>query len=167
MFLSVVNSNKGGLQPHAESVIQLAENSFNSGRQDVARKIIEQFLERSPQKDQYFCRANTLMGLILDYEARYSNGSESIRLRKHALSQMIISIDVATTVESSTRYNFIVFNTSLSCWTVMRSFMRTGRAKHFAAETSRISAALEKSEDPDIEWRIMFLSATALCCFDR
>jgi hypothetical protein len=106
------------------------------------------------------------MGLILDYEARETNGIESIKQRKHAVSQMLISIDIATAVENASRYSFIVFNTSLSCWQVMRQFMRTGRAKSFAVEIGRICAALEKCEDPDLDWRIMYLSATALCCFD-
>lgn len=163
----MVNSNTGGLHPHPETVIELAEKAFYSGRQSIARRVIEHFLGKSPQKDQYYCRANVLMGLILDHEAKESNGTESIRKRKHALSQMIIAIDVATAPENSSRYDFIVYNTSLSCWRVMRPFMRAGRAKSFAAEVCRISAALEKCDDSDMAWRIMYLSAAALCCCER
>ena len=165
--LHMVNSMKGGLQPHAESVIILAESAFYSGRLDTARKVVEHFLRRSPQKDQHFCKANVLLGLILDYEAKESNGAESIRKRKYALSQMIIAIDVATSIENASRYDFIIYNTSVSCWHILRPLMRAGRAKSFTAEVSRISSALEKSEDPDMEWRIMYLSASALCSLDR
>ena len=165
-MLTLVNSNRGGLQQHAESFLTLAETAFGAGHQHVARRIIEFFLQRSPQKDQYFCRASVLMGLILDYEAKATNGSESIRRRKNALSQMIVALDVATAPENTSRYAFIVFNTSVSCWRVLRTFMRAGRAKFFVFETSQISAALEKCDDRDIEWRITYLSAAALCYFD-
>lgn len=164
---NVVNSIKRELQPHAESVIALAENAFQSGRLDVARKVVEHYLRRSPQKDQFYCNANVLLGLILDNEAKGCNGAESIQKRKYALSQMIIAIDVATSPENASRYDFIIYNTSISCWSILRPLMRAGRAKSFASEVCRLSAALEKCEDPDMEWRIMYLSASAVCCLDR
>ena len=163
----VVNSVKGELQPHAESIITLAEGAFYSGRLDIARKVVEHYLRRSPQRDQFFCKANVLLGLILDHEAKGCNGAESIQKRKYALSQMIIAIDVATSVENASRYDFIIYNTSISCWHILRPLMRTGRAKSFVTEVCRLSAALEKCDDPDMEWRIMYLSAAAVCCLDR
>ena len=140
--LKMVNSNSGGIQSHPETVIVLAENAFNSGKQDVARRVVEHFLQRAPEKDQYYCRANVLMGLILDYEAKGSNGLESIRKRKTAINQMMLSIDVASAPENASRYDFIIYNTSLSCWKVIRPYMRSGRARSFNAEVCRISAAL-------------------------
>ena len=166
-MLTLVNSNKGGgLMKHAETFLTMAEGAFAAGNQQVARRIVEFSLQRSPQKDQYFCRASVLMGMILDAEAKATNGSESIRRRKNALSQMTVSLDVAVAPENTSRYNFIVFNTSVACWRVLRPFMRTGRAKFFVYETSQISAALEKCDDRDTRWRITYLSAAALCYFD-
>lgn len=164
--LFMMNSNREGLSPHPESIITEAEKAFTAGMQPVARRILEHYLMRNPQKDQFYCRANLLMGLILDDEAKASNGSESIRKRKHSISKMITAIEVATAPENTARYDFIVYNASLSCWKVMRPFMRTGRAKSFATEVCRISTALEKCNDPDMMWRIMYLSAAALCCYD-
>lgn len=165
--LCMMNTNRGGLQPHPESIITEAENAFFAGKQSLARRIVDHYLLRNPQKDQFYCRANLLMGLILDDDAKGSNGSESIRKRKHSISQMIIAIDVATAPENASRYDFIVYNASLSCWKVIRPFLRTGRSKSFATEVCRISNALERCNDPDIMWRIMYLSAAALCCYDR
>ena len=162
----MINSYQGGLQPHAESVIMLAEKAFDSGHHEVARKVIENFLRRSPQKDQHFCRANNLLGLILNQESKKSSGTESIQKGKNALSQMIIAVDIATAAENASRYDFVLYNTSVSSWQIIRPFMRVGRAKSFTTEVCRISSALEKSEDPDIDWRIMYLSASAFCCFD-
>ena len=165
--LKMINSYGGGISSHPEIAIALSENAFHSGKQVIARRVLEHFLQRAPEKDQYYCRANILMGLLLDYEAQGSYGIESIRKRKIAVSQMMLSIDVATAPENALRYDFLVYNTSLSCWRVIRPFMRAGRAKHFCTEVSRISAALEKCDDQDMAWRVMFLSAAAYCWFDR
>ena len=154
-------------QQHSELVIVHAEKEFYAGRQSVAREIVEDFLQRPPQKDQFFCRASALMGLIIDHEAIDSNGTNSIMKRKLALSQMIIAVDVATAPQNVPKYNFVVFNTSLSFWEVFRPFCNVGRAKYFSVEVCRMSAALEKCDDSDMAWRIMYLSAAAFCCFDR
>jgi hypothetical protein len=164
--LTLVNSNKGGLQPHAESLVGLAEEAFTGGHRAVARRIVEYYLQRAPQKDQYYVRASVLLGLVLDNEAKATNGSESIRRRKHALSQMIAALDVATAPENASRYAFLVFNTSVACWRVLRPYIRAGRGRFFVNEASQVSAALEKCDDRDIEWRISYLSATALCYAD-
>lgn len=163
----MINTFEGGLQPHAESDITLAERAFDSGQHDIARKIIEYFMSRSPQRDQHYCSANNLLGLILNEEAKKSSGTESIQKGKIALNQMMVAIDIATAIENASRYDFVLYNTSVSCWQIIRPFMRAGRAKSFTIEVCRISAALEKCEDSDIEWRITYLSASAFCCFDR
>lgn len=155
------------LPRHPESVVLHAEKEFYAGRQSVAREVIEDFLERTPKKDQPYCRANTLMGLIHDHLAKDSYGTDSITKRKFALSQMIIAVDVATAPLNAPKYNSVVFDTSLSFWDVVRPFMSVGRAKYFTVEVCRMSAALEKCDDSDMAWRIMYLSAAAFCCLDR
>lgn len=152
---------------HPESVVIHAEKEFYAGRQSVAREVIEDFLERNAKKDQFYCRAYTLMGLIHDQLAKDSYGTDSITKRKFALSQMIIAVDVATAPQNVPKYNSVVYDTSLSFWDVVRLFLSVGRAKHFTVEVCRMSAALEKCDDSDMAWRIMYLSAAAFCCFDR
>ena len=155
------------LERHLESVVVRAEKEFYAGRQSVAREFVEDFLRRTSQKDQYYCRANALMGLLIDHEAKGSYGSESILKRKSALSQMIIAVDVATAPQNVPKYNFVVYDTSLLFWDIIRPFLTVGRAKYFSAEVCRMSAALEKCDDTDMAWRIMYLSAAAFCFFDR
>ena len=162
--MSIIETDR---QRHPASVVLHAEKEFYAGRHSVAREVVEDFLRRPPQKDQYYCRANTLMGLIIDHEAKCSTGTDSIIKRKMALSLMIIAIDVATAPQNLPKYNFVVFNTSLSFWEVIRPYLTAGKAKYFSVEVCHMSAALEKCDDPDMAWRIMYLSAAAFSCFDR
>ena len=156
-----------GLLRHPESVVLHAEKEFYAGRRSVAREVIEDFLGRTPKKDQSYCKAYTLMGLIHDHLAKDSYGADSITKRKFALSQMIIAVDVATAPQNAPKYHSVVFDTSLSFWNVVRPYMCVGRAKHFTVEVCRMSAALEKCDDSYMAWRIMYLSASSFCCLDR
>ena len=63
--LLIQNTSRKVLKPHAESLLILAERAFYSGRKNIARSVVEHFLRRSPQKDQHYCRANTLMGSVV------------------------------------------------------------------------------------------------------
>lgn len=152
---------------HPELVVLVAEIAFKTGFEALAREVIEDYFDERPDKGAFYCRARQLMGLILNFEASESNGTESIELRKKALSEVMDSLSVAqNTKNMEVRYAFIVYNTSVTCWQIVRPFLREGRGKYFVDEVSKVSTALEKVDDSDMNWRIRYLSAAAVCFTD-
>lgn len=61
---------------------------------------------------------------------------------------------------------FLVYNASVVAWRILQPFVRPGRAKFFANDILRLSAALENTNDDDKEWRIMYLAAAGTCLLD-
>jgi hypothetical protein len=152
---------------HPELVVSVAEVAFKTGFELIAREVIEDYFDERPDKGSFYCRARQLMGLIMNFEASKSNGMESIELRKKALKEVMESVTVAqNTKNMEVRYAFIVYNSSVACWKIVRPFLREGRAKHFCEEVSKMSAALEKVDDKDLSWRIRYLSAAAVTFAD-
>jgi hypothetical protein len=160
-------SNTAYMSPdHYELHILMAESAFGVEEYSISKEIVDQFFRKAPQRGQFYCRGKQLKGLLIDYEARNTNGAESIRQRRIALAEVLDAMSVATNSENGPRYRFLVYNISSTCWTIVCPFLRAGRAKYFVNEVSAVSNALEQSNDPDINWRIMFLSATATCLLD-
>ena len=151
---------------HSELHVLTAEAAFNTEHYDIARKVIEQFIQLSPQKNQFYCRAKVLLGLIIKYECRHANGMESIKQHKLAVAEVMIALDVATDPKNIARYKFLLFNISVAFWKIVNPFLRSTRANFFTAEIGRVVSALEEQNDPDKDWRIMYLSAAAVCCDD-
>jgi hypothetical protein len=166
---SLVNSLLQGNFGHADLHISVAEAAFATGNQNIARNILERYFQTDPQKNQLYCRGRILMGLIIDYEATVAiaTGAESLKQRKYALNQIMIALDVAIATENISRYKFLVFNISISCWHIVNKFLRATRASQFVQEMSRMTNALETVDDPDKTWRIMYLSACAVCYDDN
>lgn len=165
-LLSILNSQIIVIE-HYELHICIAEVAFMTAKQAIARKVLERYFQTNPQKDQLYCRGKQLLGLIINYEASETNGERSIYWRKLALAEIMMSLQVATSPENAARYKFLVFNTSISCWQVVQPFLRAGRAKEFTQEMNKMAAALESIDYTDKNWRIMYLSATAVCFDDE
>lgn len=94
------------------------------------------------------------------------NGNESIKWHKYAAAEIMTALDVSTNAKNAARYKFMIFNISVAFWTVVHPFLRPNRAKFFVAEIKRVVAALEEQNDPDKDWRVMYLSAAAVCAED-
>ena len=164
---TAVHTQKRRYHDHPELVVSICEVAFMTGFSEIAREVVQSYFDEKPQKDQFYCRAKILFGLIIDFEAKKTNGLASIKERKSALVHVIEALDVATNTElNGSRYSFLIFNASLACWQIVSPFLRATRASNFLLEMSRCSAALEKVDDVDKSWRIKFLSAAAFCYED-
>ena len=161
------NSTTMEYYEHTELVILLAETAFNTEHYSITRNILDNYLQKIPQKDQYFCRAKLLLGLIVVREASGIYGAECIKYRKIALNSMMEALDVASSPENIQRYSFLIYNVSILCWKVIQPFLRPGRAKNFSGEMQNISSALESIDDSDKDWRIMVLCATSYTLYDE
>ena len=160
-----INSLQEANRRHPELYVLLAEAAFATDHRDVARQTLETFLYSEPQRDQFYCRAKFMMAMVLNFEAKHCVGTESIQRCKTALVHVMDALDVALAPDNS-RYKFLVFNASITCWLIVHKFLRPEFAHHFLPEMQRICTALETVDDQDINWRMMYASATAYCLED-
>ena len=162
-----VNNIKSGDKQQAELHVLTAECAFNTENYATARKLLERFMQMEPQLDHVYCRAKVLLGLLVNYETRHMNGNESIKWHKYAVAEVMTALDVATNPKNVNRYKFMIFNISIAFWKIVHPFLRPNRAKFFVTEIKRVVAALEEQNDADKDWRIMYLSAAAVCSEDE
>jgi ABC-type uncharacterized transport system involved in gliding motility auxiliary subunit len=162
-----VNNIKSGDKLLTELHVLVAECAFKTENYAITRTVLEKFLQLEPQLDHLYCRAKVLLGLLINYECRQMNGNESIKWHKYAVAEIMTALDIATNPKNVQRYKFLIFNISVAFWKVVHPFLRANRAKFFVTEIKRVVAALEEQNDADKDWRIMYLSAAAVCCEDE
>ena len=161
-----VNSIRVKNQKHSELTVLAAEAAFATGNTETARKLVEEFLLKSPQHDQFYCRAKITLALLIDHEACGTYGESSIVQRKLALQELLTALDVAISPENKSRYEFIVFNVSVECWRIIRQFLRSNRARFFTDEILRLVQALEGVTNVDKDWLITFYTGVSYCLQD-
>eukprot|EP01031_Cornospumella_fuschlensis_P034944 gene34944-42319_t len=154
------------IKDHAEVVVAMSEAAVYAEEFGVARRIIVRYFQLSPQKDSLFVRAKIVMALIINFESRDLHGTLKIQGGEKSMKELQDGLDVAISPANLNRYRFMVYNLSLAAWTIVRPFLRGGRAKSFATSFQAIITALEAQDDPDKDWRIMLLSASAICFDD-
>lgn len=152
---------------HPEVVTLAAEAAFATANYRTARSIVEEFLQKCPQRDQFFCRQKIILGLLINIESEETYGGESILQRKRALSELIVALQVATRPDNRARYEFVVFNVSVEAWKIIRPFLRTGRAKFFVEEITSIATSLQTLRKVDKDWLTTFYGGTAFCMTDH
>jgi hypothetical protein len=152
---------------HAELQISMSEAAYYTEQFPIARQLVESYFQSEPQRDQLFCRAKVLLALIIDHESREFSGTSLLIKKKLAISEIMYSLETAMAPTNLARYRSLVYNISLSFWEIVRPFMRRERAGAFANEFSQVIMCLEKQDDNDVEWRILLLSAAAICADDE
>lgn len=154
------------MKDHAEVVVSLAEAAVFTSNFAIARRLVVSYFQMNPQKDQYHCRAKLVLGLVIDFESRDLKGLEKVQGCERATKEIIEALDVAVAPSNIARYKFIVYNVSVAAWSIIRRFLRPGRAKYFATAFQQIVNALEQQDHADKDWRISLLSAVAVCFDD-
>eukprot|EP01038_Epipyxis_sp_PR26KG_P014672 gene14672-19710_t len=163
---ALINSLKESQTDFTQLHVELGEVAYETQNYDISQSIISKFLQSQPQKNQYFCRAKCLLGLLLNVECTYLNGVSNIKYHKDAIIQVMEALEVAILPNNVTRYKFLIFNISITFWKIIHPFLRTSRAKFFVNEIKDVISALEMINDDDKNWRIMYLCAGAYCYDD-
>jgi len=163
----MVNNNNANERLLSELQLLMAECAFLSANYGISRVILERFLHLFPPIDLLLCRAKILLGLLISNESRHVNGMEKMQWSMYSTVELMSALDISINPLNNDRYKFLTFNTSAALWQIVRPFLRVGRAKQFASAMKRMAHALEAKNYGDMEWRIMYLSATAMCCEDN
>lgn len=154
------------LRDHSEGLVALAEAALFVEDFSSARRLLVSFFQLGPQKDQFYCRAKIAMARVLQVEAEDLKGKELVDAGLRAFREIAQAVEIATAPSNLTRYKFVVYNASVAAWKIVRPFLRTGRARHFAQVFLPLVNAFDQQNDADIDWRVQLLSAAALCWED-
>jgi len=181
---AVCNTHSLTQSNHPELSLTVAEAAFASGQVATARLLLSRFFQSDPQVDQLYCRAKILLAQIVDAETKADKcvGSEALKRCHWALQEARAALEAALIPSVLSRYSFIAYNVSVVCWQIINPFLRAGRAKDFHPLLTQIVNALETAGTApgavaaagtaevggkdDSMWRVMLLSACALCLFD-
>ncbi len=85
----------------------------------------------------------------------------------HAFSFIKRAIDIAVKPENKLKYQFIVYNSSIKTWHIIRPLMKPGWSKNLIEIIERISNLLEEADDSDFNWRCRYLNALAKSMMDH
>lgn len=154
------------LRDHSEGLVALAETALFVEDFASARRLLVSFFQLGPQKDQFYCRAKIAMARVLQVEAADLKGKELVDAGLRAFREIAQAVEIATAPNNLTRYKFVVYNASVAAWKIVRPFLRSGRARHFAQAFLPLVNAFDQQNDADIDWRVQLLSAAALCWED-
>lgn len=69
------------------------------------------------------------------------------------------ALAIMTRPENKQKYQFLIYNASVTTWHLMRPFMRAGWAKAVAEIVERVSNLLEETDDSDHNWRCRYMTA--------
>jgi hypothetical protein len=144
-----------------------SESAFITDNYSIARQIVEDFLLKISQKDQFYCRSKIVLGLLIDIESQITYGEECILNKKRALQELMTALSISSSPENKSIYNFLTFNVSMECWRIVKPFLRPIRASQFVDEMKRVSDALyDISDFVNKDWLITFISGAAYCLQD-
>ena len=68
------------------------------------------------------------------------------------------ALDIIIRPENKQRYEFLIYNSAIITYQVLRPLLKSGWSKHFIAILERISNLLEEKDDADFNFRIRFMS---------
>ena len=86
-------------------------------------------------------------------------GEANLKQVLYAFSFVSKAIEIATRAENKQKYQFIVYNSSIKTWHILRGLMRHGWSKFIVEILEKISNLLEEADDSDFNWRCRYMSA--------
>jgi len=137
-------------------------------RNTVGKRYVDLFFQRPPSNDQFHIKALLLNAEFLSLQVYSENlkGQQAVDQTRQAYTFIQEAIDTINKPENKPRYQFLIYNASVSAWKILRPMVRQGYAKHFVDCFEKLSNSLEETDDVDTEWRVRFMQALANCYLD-
>jgi hypothetical protein len=154
------------------SIDMLVELSEASLPLDDCNEITEGFLniyfEQDSSKSNFHIRGLLVKAQI---EARKADlkklkAEEMITVLKQAIGYILKAVEIIAKPENKQKYAGLVYNASICCYNILKSYYKPNFAKHFWDIMEKISLLLEELDDVDYNWRIRFLLKLAQCDID-
>ena len=136
-------TRSGALPKSAELLVLAAEAGVSNELFDaVAQRACDQFFMDNPPQNQFYCRALFARALVEAWKARPLNGASAVRQLLHAVQFILQALDIALKPGNRPRYDFIVYNSTVHLWNVVRPLMRPGVRRFGAGALGRACDAL-------------------------
>jgi hypothetical protein len=144
-----------------ELLLLSAEAALTNEHYELARKQTHELLLLNPPSDQFLARALFVCAACDAHVVKEErlNGSAAVRQRLKAVDSILAALEIAEA--HSPRYDFLVYNSSVHYWTVIRPLIRPGASRFLVPSLRKISESLERLDDKDKPWRIVILIALA------
>lgn len=137
-------------------------------RNEVAERLLDLYFQYPSPLDQFYVKALLAYGQLQAFKVKTKllKGQDAIDQTKLAYTYIQKAIEVIVKPENKQKYLFLVYNTSVAVWNMLRPMLLPGFAKSFIENLEKMSALLEEMDDIDISWRIRYLQALANAYLD-
>ncbi|CAG9330246.1 unnamed protein product [Blepharisma stoltei] len=137
-------------------------------RNEVVERYLNIYFQYSGMQDQFYVRALLAFAEIQSFKIQTQSlkGQDAIDQAKLAFSFVLKAIEIVIRPENKPKYQFLVYNISVSAWKILRPMLLAGISKSFIDAFEKISSLLEEIDDQDTAWRIRFMQALANCYLD-
>lgn len=137
-------------------------------RNEVSERTLDLYFQYPSPLDQFYIRALLAYGQLqaLKVRSKLIKGQDAIDQTKLAYTYIQKAIETIIKPENKQKYTFLIYNTSVAVWNILRPILLPGFSKSFIENLEKISAMLEEIDDIDISWRIRYLQALSNAYLD-
>lgn len=135
---------------------------------EATERNLDLYFQYPSPLDQFYIRALLAYAQIQSFKIKTKTlkGQDAIDQTKLAYTYIQKAVETIVKPENKQKYTFLVYNTSLAVWNILRPMMLSGFAKSFTENLEKISALLEEIDDFDVAWRVRYLQALANAYLD-
>lgn len=137
-------------------------------KNEVAERILDLYFQYPSPLDQFYIRALLAYGQLQSCKVRTKSikGQDAIDQTKLSYTYIQKAIETIIKPENKQKYTFLIYNTSVAVWNILRPILLPGFSKSFTENLEKISAMLEEIDDIDVSWRVRYLQALANAYLD-
>jgi hypothetical protein len=152
-----------------DMLIELSEASLPLGDcTEITEGFLNIYFDQESSKNNYHIRGLLVKAQIEARKAHFKQlkAEEMITALKSAVAYILKAVEIIAKPENKQKYAGLVYNASICCYNILKSYYKPNFAKHFWDVMEKISMLLEELDDVDFNWRIRFLLKLAQCDID-
>ena len=152
-----------------EQIVELVEQSIQITELiNLSNELLNIYFDFDPNKNNYFIKALLVKSQIESYYLQGMNlkGERLIAEIKKIINYIFRSVEIISKPENRIKYSFLMYNTSIVAYNILKSHFRPGWSKNFIDILERITNFLEETNDIDFNWRIRLLTKLVVCYID-
>jgi len=125
--------------------VQTAELALKISKKDIALNLLSMYFSGDNPPNQFECRA-----YLCYAQAVLPNATKSINKMMASIVYLMKALDIC---EQNARYSFLVYNTSVIYWTLIRPFYKSKHQSKLCPSLFRVVQCLDNTNDCDYDWR--------------
>ena len=104
--------------------------------------------------------------IALNGHAQFKKGEQMIANLQDALSYVRQALDIISKPENKSKYAFLIYNSSLCVYNIIRSMIKRDWVKNFVEFAEKIDKLFDEVEEPDFNWRCRYSWLLFHCLYD-